>query len=177
LIDYDVYEGLVRKTLGIDVAIDYDVNLEDAEVNAKIDYKQLLDADGKIKQEVFNGVFAPYKNFLENYGDEIVAQAIVKDALNRYSEYLAQDYTDATNWISPSMFRELRQRSDDGWNQTEEACYIFMEHYDELYKFYNNREAYPNDWQVIKNSAKILGISDAELEGFVHDSRILYGDY
>lgn len=177
LIDYDVYEGLVRKTLGIDVAIDYDVNLEDAEVNAKIDYKQLLDADGKIKQEVFNGVFAPYKNFLENYGDEIVAQAIVKDVLNRYAGYLSQDYTDATTWISPSMFRELRQRSDDGWNQTEEACYIFMEHYDELYKFYNNREAYPNDWQVIKNSAKVLGISDAELEGFVHDSRILYGDY
>lgn len=177
LIDYDVYEGLVRKTLGIDVAIDYDVNLEDAEVNAKIDYKQLLDADGKIKQEVFNGVFAPYKNFLENYDDEIVAQAIVKDVLNRYAGYLSQDYTDATTWISPSMFRELRQRSDDGWNQTEEACYIFMEHYDELYKFYNNREAYPNDWQVIKNSAKVLGISDAELEGFVHDSRILYGDY
>lgn len=177
LIDYDVHEGLVKKALGIDVAIDYNADLDEAEVTANINYNQLLDADGKIKQEVFNGVFAPYKNFLENYGDEIVAQAIVKDVLNRYAGYLSQDYTDATTWISPSMFRELRQRSDDGWNQTEEACYIFMEHYDELYKFYNNREAYPNDWQVIKNSAKVLGISDAELEGFVHDSRILYGDY
>lgn len=178
LIDYDVHEGLVRKALGIDVEIDYsDVNVEEATVNAQIDYKQLLDAEGKIKQEVFNGVFAPYKSFLENYGDEIVAQAIVKDVLNRYAGYLSQDYTDATTWISASMFRELKQRSDDGWNQTEEACYIFMEHYDELHKFYDNREAYPNDWQVIKNSAKVLGISDAELEGFVHDSRILYGDY
>lgn len=176
LIDYDVYEGLVRKALGIDITIDYQPNLDEATVTAKIDHKQLLDADGKLKKEVLSGVFAPYKSFLESYGDEIVAHSIVKDVLNRYAGYLSQDYTDATTWISPSMFRELRQRSDDGWNQTEEACYIFMEHYDELYKFYDNRGV-TSDWQVIQNSAKILGISESELEGFVHDSRILYGDY
>lgn len=78
------------------------------------------------------------------------------DAINRYSGYLSQDYTDATTWVSPTMFRELRQRADDGWNATEEACYLFMEHYHELYLLQNN----PEDWRIIKNAAKILGIND-----------------
>lgn len=174
LIDYDVYEGLIKQALGLDVEINYNEDLEGASVNGEIDYKQLLDEDGRIKQEVLKGVFKPYQKLIETYGDEIVAKSIVKDVLNRYEGYLSQDYTDATTWISPNMFRELKQRSDDGWTQTEEACYLFMEHYNKLYEFYDAREVLPNDWKVIQDAAKILGMSESDLESFVIDSRMLY---
>lgn len=173
LIDYDVYEGLVNKSLNIPVTIEYSINSDNDGVDASIDYKQLLDEDGKLKKEVLQGVFKEYAQFIEKYGDEVVARSIVTDVLNRYAGYLSQDYTDATTFISSSMFRELRQRSDDGWTETEEACYLFMEHYHELYKFHDNETS---DWDVIQRAATVLGIDKETLDYFVITSRMLYGD-
>lgn len=171
LIDYDVHKGLIEKSLGIPVQITYNEDLENAEVTADIDYKQLLDENGEIKKQVLEGSFSPYKMFIEVNGHEAVAKLIVNDVLNRYKYYLSQDYTDATTWISPAMFREARQRSDDGWTLTEEACYLFMEHYDELHKLTGN------DLEVMKKNAKLLGISDEEFELMVIHCRNIYGEH
>jgi hypothetical protein len=144
MVDYDVFEGLMFGAIGVKIPYEYKVGEKQVEVDLdKIDHTILLDENGKFKPEVANSPLG--KLYVQGstqandvlgikFDDTQLAKTLLNDAVNRYSGYLSQDYTDATTWISPTMFRELRQRADDGWNATEEACYLFMEHYHELYK-------------------------------------------
>ncbi len=181
LIDYDVFEGLVNRSLGLPVQIDYSVDTEEGAVTPSFSHEQLLGEDGLLKKEVLNGAFKDYTVFRKQNEDgsydasvdTAIAKSIVKDVLNRYTGYLSQNYTDATSYISSTMFRELRQRSDDGWTDIQEACWLFMEHYDNLWQMYNNREL-TNDWNAMVWAAHQLGIDDETLNGFRIDSDRLY---
>ena len=180
MVDYDVFEGLMFGAIGVKIPYEYKVGKKQVEVDLdKIDHTILLDENGKFKPEVANSPLG--KLYVQGstqandvlgieFKDEQLAKTLLNDAVNRYSGYLSQDYTDATTWISPTMFRELRQRADDGWNATEEACYLFMEHYHELYKLQNN----PEDWRIVQNAANILGITEQQLQTYVNSSRVLY---
>lgn len=180
MIDYDVFEGLMWKAIGIKIPYKYKVEDGSVEVDLDgFDYNQLLDENGKFKKAVANsplgklyvqGNAVAEKVYGKEFSWESLARTFMYDAVNRYSGYLSQDYTDATTWVSPTMFRELRQRADDGWNATEESCYLFMEHYHELYRLRSNQE----DWKIIQNAANILGISDEQLQHYVITSDLLY---
>lgn len=180
MVDYDVFEGLMFGAIGIKIPYEYKVGKKQIEVDLdKVDYNILLDENGKFKPEVANSplgrLYVQGSNQANDvlgiqFDDKQLAKTLLNDAVNRYSGYLSQDYTDATTWISSTMFRELRQRADDGWNATEEACYLFMEHYHELYRLQNN----PEDWRIIQNAANILGITDDQLQTYVNTSRTLY---
>lgn len=180
MIDYDVFEGLMQGAIGL--KLQYTYSSEDGEVSVDLsnfDYNQLLDEEGNFKKEVKESPLG--RLYVEGstqaketlgivFNDKELAKTLMRDAVKRYSGYLSQDYTDATTWISPTQFRELRQRADDGWNATEEACWLFMEHYHELYRLQNN----PEDWNIIKNAANILGITDTQLQEYVITSDLLY---
>lgn len=180
MVDYDVFEGLMFGAIGVKLPYTYKIGKKQVEVDAtKINHKDLLDENGKFKKEVaesplgklyVEGSKQAEEVFGKSFNDEALAKTLINDALNRYQGYLSQDYTDATTWISSTMFRELRQRADDGWNATEEACYLFMEHYHELYKLQNN----PQDWAIIQNAANILGIKPEQLAEYVRTSDLLY---
>ena len=180
MIDYDVFEGLMQGAIGL--KLQYTYSSEDGEVSVDLsnfDYNQLLDEEGNFKKEVKESPLG--RLYVEGstqaketlgivFNDKELAKTLMRDAVKRYSGYLSQDYTDATTWISPTQFRELRQRADDGWNATEEACWLFMEHYHELYRLQNNAE----DWKIIKNAANILGITEDQLQEYVRTSDLLY---
>ena len=180
MIDYDVFEGLMQGAIGLKLPYTYNTKKGKIAVDlSNFDYNQLLDEEGNFKKEVKESPLG--RLYVEGstqaketlgivFNDKELAKTLMRDAVKRYSGYLSQDYTDATTWISPTQFRELRQRADDGWNATEEACWLFMEHYHELYRLQNN----PEDWNIIQNAANILGITDTQLQEYVRTSDLLY---
>lgn len=147
------FEGDMLNVLGVNVVKGYVV--DDGSVTAETSPELLLNEEGKFTEQAKEAPlvkrYIEHRNNNRKYGldengnplsDKVLAERIVDNAVTRFINYLNNDPTDASAFISPEMFRQLKQR-EGAWDDTKEACYNLLEHFDELPIIYrNNSQAF-----------------------------------
>lgn len=188
--NYAKFVGDMRNALGVDIVVDIHQKVEDGkkkdEVVANVNERLLLDENGNFTEQAKKGSliqrYIDHRNAGRRYGldkngnplsDEQLAKRAVKDALNRFGGYLNNDPTDAAAFITPEMFRGLKQR-EGKWNDVNEASHDLLENFDRITTLSQNAATR----KALQNTCRILNIDYDDLlkRSKAYDTAVKNGD-
>lgn len=160
-----LYRDLMKASLGVDAVTSIVEDSKSSKWDAEVDVDKLLDSNGNFTEQAKTGVlvslYEQHRNEGRSYGldkkgnpltDRELAKVIVANAKTRYEAYLNTDPTDAQSWISPDMFRRLKQ-SEGEWSDVKEACHTILEYYDQIDMLIaNHHDTFANMCSLLKTT-------------------------